>query len=320
VSPIWLSGLVYFRPADETICDRVILEVVAPFVREALKRRLVRSYFFARSSDPCLHVRVRLQLGSSFQGAVKELLKQHLAGFPAHLLGRPDGDGVDAGGTVADSLVWLPYVPDLDRYGGASGVDLVAKAFFRDSADISFTFLQKIQAGGLDRQGIGLATMVTLLAAMNRDTACVRAVSRMVFESNASRDLEIEFDRGFARQSKSLTHQITAFWNASPDGSLPSPVASYARAARTTKIRLERLVSTRQLMSPRGSNFASLGEAIEFLAPSYIHMTSNQLGIPNIAEGFLGYAVWRVFDGPRLKRGRDSEPSVDRTESGVESD
>jgi thiopeptide-type bacteriocin biosynthesis protein len=295
----WLSGHIFFNPDEEGACDRLILDVVEPFLHSGLSHMFFNSYFFIRYAELGPHVRIRVKLKGGSRDAVQILLEECIVrSFPARLLSVPTKDPPqNSQRSSLNSLVWIPYVPEVDRYGGSKGIG-VAEAFFQDSTEVSFGLLHGIVAGKVDRQAAALVSMATLLGALTKDTACAAKAAQSLYEANAPPGIDKEFDRGFAGQTQSLTNQIAAFWNGGSDGLLPSPLDAYAQAGRRVRTRLERLIRSDQLAGPNGSRVRSIGQAIEMLAVSYMHMTNNRLGISNLSEAFLGYSVWQVLKAP----------------------
>ncbi|MEM9492845.1 MAG: thiopeptide-type bacteriocin biosynthesis protein, partial [Myxococcota bacterium] len=111
----WLHSNLYCSPA---IADRVLLETIDPLVRD-LDDPL--SWFFIRYDDPEWHLRVR------FHGppaALREQIEPALCRALEPLLD--------------DGLVWRvqfdTYEREVERYGGAAGIELCEAIFCADSA------------------------------------------------------------------------------------------------------------------------------------------------------------------------------------------
>jgi thiopeptide-type bacteriocin biosynthesis protein len=113
----WLFAKLYTGTAT---ADRVLRDVVAPLVREALAAGHADSWFFIRYGDPEWHVRVRFH------------------GDPAALTGRVL-PALHAGVAplLDDGRLWKlqldTYEREIERYGGPLGIGLVERLFQADS-------------------------------------------------------------------------------------------------------------------------------------------------------------------------------------------
>jgi thiopeptide-type bacteriocin biosynthesis protein len=113
----WLYIKLYTGRATS---DRVLRELVAPLVREALADSLVDGWFFLRYDDPDPHVRVR------FHGAADRLTSRLLPRLHQRLAP-----------LLADGLVGKlqldTYEREVERYGGAAAMAIAERVFQHDS-------------------------------------------------------------------------------------------------------------------------------------------------------------------------------------------
>jgi thiopeptide-type bacteriocin biosynthesis protein len=292
----WVSGHIFLASNDPSTCDQFIIDVVAPLVRESMARGFLGLYFFARNDR---HIRLRMQPTPMSEEALEVLLERYVADrSPRDLLSAPVGPlSRYARRSCRDALVWIPYVRELDLYGGPGGM-AVAEVFFRDSTDFSLRLLERI-GSGLDREAMGLAAMVTILGSMTRDNTRLMCACRMVVERNAPPSLAPVLKRGFARQAEALTQQVSECWAANTGGWLPEPLDACAEAALRARRSLDQLVVARELVGPTGIPLRDIDDAIQTLAPRYVHMACNQLGISVLSEGCLGYAMLQVLGNSR---------------------
>ncbi len=112
----WLTIKLYCGP---TVADRVLDEVVTPWIRRA-REQGAHQWHFLRYADPHWHLRVRLQ------------------GDPALLHGRMLADLRSACAPLLDhGWIWRvqldTYEREVERYGGAHAIELVERAFEADS-------------------------------------------------------------------------------------------------------------------------------------------------------------------------------------------
>lgn len=113
----WLFAKLYTGTAT---ADRVLREVVAPLVREALAAGWADGWFFIRYGDPEWHVRLR------FHGDPAVLAARVLPALHDRLAPLLD-----------DGRLWKlqldTYEREVERYGGPLGIDLVERLFQVDS-------------------------------------------------------------------------------------------------------------------------------------------------------------------------------------------
>ncbi|HXO42160.1 MAG TPA: lantibiotic dehydratase, partial [Thermoanaerobaculia bacterium] len=113
----WLFAKLYTGTAT---ADRVLRDVLAPLVREALAEGWIDGWFFIRYGDPEWHLRVR------FHGEPEALTGRVLPALHA---------GVTP--LLEDGRLWKlqldTYEREMERYGGPFGIGLVERLFQADS-------------------------------------------------------------------------------------------------------------------------------------------------------------------------------------------
>ncbi|HKV72697.1 MAG TPA: thiopeptide-type bacteriocin biosynthesis protein [Gemmatimonadales bacterium] len=302
----WTSGHLFYEANALSVCDRVILDVVKPFVQKANARGLIDSFFFIRYWELGPHVRIRALVRPGSTEALMALLPECVeAGLGVELRGRPMGTlPPGSQGSPQDSLVWIPYIPETERYGGLCGVQVAEKLFWR-SAELSLEVLEGIVGGTLDRNGIALGVMIAMLQVMTRDQSESAGIARyhQVIHSDGTQDGVARFDKSFElafdRQSEVLTETIIRWWTAATEGALDGPLGRYSRAVEEARGELEALAAGNKILYVGGAPVGDLQTTLRMLLPSYMHMTNNRLGLSRIEEAFLGHALWRVLRDPR---------------------
>ncbi|MCX5746857.1 MAG: lantibiotic dehydratase [Proteobacteria bacterium] len=190
----WLYAKIY---CGSTTADRVLTEVIAPVVREAIAAGDVRQWFFLRYRDPEHHVRVRF------------------AGDPAALLGRvlPALERslaplAEAG--VISNLQLDSYVRELERYGGDRGMELVEQIFWRDSeAVLAIVELLEGEAGEIARWQLAVSGIDAMFDTLGlTPTQRVKIVSdgrdMLGREMNAGTPLWAQIGARFVRERADL--------------------------------------------------------------------------------------------------------------------
>lgn len=304
----WLAGhLFYGRHAHPEAADRVLLEVVRPFVRGCLERGWISRYFFIRYGELGPHLRLRLHgEGRVLEEEVGPALEEHVAAtLPAELRGRASGE-LPPGSvpSAVEPLVWIPYLAEVERYGGPEGVRL-AERFFFCSSEAVLECLQRLAPGDrAQRLGITLMAQVTALAAFTRDPAEAASLAcalRDEFSIAARPDgggpeLRRRFDEGFERQAAVLGTRVEAVWEAVGEGAeLPAPMDAYLAGAAALRDGIHALADARRLR-PGGVPVERREDARRALVPSYVHMSNNRMGVSNAEESFLSHIVQRALE------------------------
>jgi thiopeptide-type bacteriocin biosynthesis protein len=116
--------------------DRLLLDGVQPLVEVLQARAWIDRYFFVRYADPASHVRLRVSLGSSAASTeVASIIRDWpfaVTGFDPH---------------ARDAIQEVPYVPELDRYGGVAGI-AIAEDLFALSSRTALRLLQTTRERG----------------------------------------------------------------------------------------------------------------------------------------------------------------------------
>jgi thiopeptide-type bacteriocin biosynthesis protein len=310
----WLSVYLFFNGwiyAPE--CDRVVVDVVEPFVRRCQAQGWIDQHFFIRYSEFGPHVRLRL-LGAPevLGGEVWPALVQHLrAANPEVVVDeRPESPAVpqraDDEPVRVTHVARVEYEPETDRYGGPHAL-LVSERVFEVSSDAAFALTARMTTERSSRLGKGLLSMVILVHVFCGDRERGAALAQM-YSTNYLRSLVREdggrdawldaFDQGFSQQSENLMEYVDAVWEAMDDGdSLSDTLDAYADGMRRHADELRALLQQGRVQVG-GENAAEWTRVSNGIAPSYIHMMNNRLGITLQEESYLGYLITRALGRP----------------------
>ena len=293
----WLSAYLFFQGDIYTeACDRILLEVAAPFVRRCEAQGWITRHFFIRYSERGAHVRLRLHgKVSVLEETVKPALLRHVeAVFPV--------DPAD------DPLVhWAAYEPEVDRYGGPEGVAL-AEDFFWHSSDAALAFIDQLGSGNRPgRLGKGLLAMTVLLHAFLRDRAPAAALTHdygtgylktLITDEDEQARWESAFERGFDRQAEQLINVVHTVWEHLEDGgALPDVLGRYYRDLLAIQTRFAALQQQGRLTGG-GVPLESYAQSVGQIVPSYLHMMNNRLGVRIEEEWYLSYLITRALEQP----------------------
>jgi len=298
----WLSAHISFVGVIHAReCDRLITGFVAPFVAKCTTRRWIDRYFFVRYSEGGPHVRLRLQGERTVvTELVRPALVRRVAGerAAAHrpTLALRSTPGLDA----PVGLKWVPYEPEVERYGGPQGVH-VAERFFHFSSEACINLLREVEPDDRgSKLGKTLLAMIVLLHTFCGDrqsavdfcsqygTSYLRGVAR---EEEQQSMLLDAFGAGYRRQSETLVAYVDEAWERLATGApLSDTLERYARDVREIRSDLGVLAHAGQLVRG-GRVLTSWKRAVFLIVPSYMHMTSNRLGVTLPEESYLAYLI-----------------------------
>lgn len=304
---VWLSAHLYFQgELYSTEGDRVVLAVVKPFVRGCQERNWIERYFFVRYSDPRPHIRLRVYgprtvISETVQPALRRHVLHPSGGAldTAVLTASRSNPSTDGQHPISD-IRWVPYEPEVERYGGADAV-AVAENHFHSSSETCADLLEAIgESDRAVRLGKALLCMVTLAHAFCRDraeaasfisqygTSYLRSLARE--ESQRSRLLGV-FESGYKQQADHLILYVNEAWRRlESTQSLSSALDLYHHQLRDTERRLRFLHEERRLVqySVVTETWQTNGRPI---ANSYLHMMSNRMGVTIPEESYLSYVM-----------------------------
>jgi lantibiotic biosynthesis protein len=254
--------------AGSATADRLLPEAVAPLARRLLEAGAADQWFFLRYQDPHSHLRVRFH-GDA--GAIRAELDPLVAQL------------LDAG--LVHDAVHGTYRREVERYGGAAGIEL-AEAVFHADSEAAVELLARFEPGpaGLDaRWRIGLLGTERLLQDLALDQPARAALSRGMrdaFEHEFQADATTRRAVGARIRTELAALQDLL---AAPAGGghplAPGIAVLDERSARIAPLAAE--LATRRLIAP-----------MEELAVAFAHMWLNRLHrSENRLHEYLTYAL-----------------------------
>lgn len=326
----WLSAHLFYNEPWE----QFLLKAVEPFLQTALKTGIVETYFFIRYWERGPHIRLRLKgETSAIEQVLKPNLLEHFESYiEEHPSVRVDPEYPPA---YPKTLYWLPnntvkffpYEPELNRYGGNTGMDL-AEQQFRLSSDVVFYYIQ-LQANHseyAEQLGIAIRLHVAFAYSLGMDRRTMAAFFNMIFENWLPRAIEVPinqenrdfilqkmnetvglFDESFAQQKETLVafheellkdlseghefeDKIFSRWIA--ENRQLSLSLTKAVEAGMVQERTESYILSEELEKQCTPNEILLWN----IWADYVHMTNNRLGIFNHDEAYLAYLIKQSLD------------------------
>lgn len=287
----WLSLYLDLADADPRTADAVIQELVAPLVAKLDDDEALSGFFFIRYRDPTPHVRLRLRLPPERHQAMTDRVLALASERPEWVAG----------------LRKQVYEPELDRYGGAVGVD-IAEGLFEASSRLVLATLSAISVGGggpdvrFAHGALGVALLVACLLrdhAGDERSAFLRSYEagtvRLRIREAARAQFEAEYSLVAAEQDRLLdTLRGVAMAAATPDR-LPEPLDAAAQSFDGARAALDRAFTSSSIRGPL-SQLATPREALHRLLGSYLHMHLNRLGVAPVQEVLACRIASHVFE------------------------
>lgn len=323
----WLSVYLFFNGwIYDPACDRVVVDVVEPFVRRCQREGWIDQHFFIRYSEFGPHVRLRLYGAPDVLGGeVWPALVEHLRALNPDVVvdERPENPApaqrAEGEPVRVTHAARVAYEPETERYGGPDAL-LVSERQFEVSSDAAFALTAKMTEERSSRLGKGLLSMVVLVHVFCGERERGAAFSQM-YSTNYLRSLVREdggrdawldaFDQGFSQQSETLMEYVDAVWEALDDGDpLSETLDAYAEGLRRDRDALRALLDAGRVQV-MGETTGEWSRAVNGIAPSYVHMMNNRLGITLQEESYLGYLITRALGRPAeaLRAGPPAPPA-----------
>jgi thiopeptide-type bacteriocin biosynthesis protein len=284
----WVYAKLY---AGGATVDRLLSEIVGPVVHQALDSGAADRWFFIRYGDPDWHLRLRLH------GDPARLHREVLPALYA-----------STAPLVADGrlrkLQLDTYEREVERYGGAEGIELAEQIFQADSEAVLaiLEMLEEGDAGADERWRLALRGIDFLLEDFGfgldekrplLDAARIEFAKDLRAVETVKRSLG---DR-FRKEARNLERLLD------PANDEESPLSPGLVLLRSRSARLVPLVAELKVRERAGR----LSQPIQAIAPSYVHMHLNRMlrsGHRNqelVLYDFLG----RLYESRAARAGRN---------------
>jgi thiopeptide-type bacteriocin biosynthesis protein len=318
--PIWLAAYLYYTGPQETF----LTQAVAPFVRTALAHGWARQCFFIRYGERGPHIRLRFQghahlLEQLVKPQITTFFEQHFARHPSQ---RDEPAWVrelpaEEQWLPNNSVQFLVYEPEIDRYGGPQGM-CIAEQQFHASSRAVLALLQDSERWSYDRAlGAAIQLHLTFAAAIGMDwhaavrfytsvaqhwshhPALLRSQPSLQATAQHRDQLWGTFARHFAQQQATLVPYHATLWQALMDDVAFEHdwLNQWRHDMQQVGCALRQAHAQQQLCLPPERPVDPLSTppaAQQQLWPifeSYVHMTNNRLGILNRDEAYLAYLM-----------------------------
>lgn len=302
--------------------EEFLNQAVKPFVEWVLENKLADNYFFIRYWERGPHIRLRFFGDENvLNDTVKPRLIEHFETyFKEHPSDRIEPEWQknlpeDQKLFPNNSIQFITYEPEIERYGGTVAITTGEKQF-QESSNAIFEIIKDYQPWSYDK-ALGAAIQMHLgfawaLGMDKQDTIDFfsivfqswfpRAVHEGLFANNQEMTQEQKmketmdaFSQQFESQQGTLVPYVQDFWDALSEGGEFEEVwfNNWITGMQSVKQELINIQQDNQLVIPRmyHQQESSSEKDLWHIYDSYVHMTNNRLGILNRDEGYLGYLI-----------------------------
>jgi hypothetical protein len=318
--PTWLAAYLYYAEPWEVF----LIKGVQPFVRSVMERNLADQFFFIRYWERGPHIRLRFK--GEKEGLESKVKPQLESYFHSYFKENPSlRDEPEQVEQLPGNLQWfpnnsvqfIPYEPEIERYGGPIGI-LAAEKQFETSSNAVLAIIEESKQWDYDR-ALGAAIQLHLGFAFSmgmdlKETAAFYSHIAALWFSRAYRyeeniaPAELKkrrdtttkaFEDNFSKQKEVLVPYFNTLWKAFT-GNVEfeqewlnqwiTDTAAIRDQLKDAQTRGELVFPSRFTLQP----FEDIPESHQQLwaiLESYVHMTNNRLGILNRDEAFLGYLI-----------------------------
>ena len=321
----WLSTYLYYNEPWEIF----LVEAVEPYIKMVIQTGIAEQYFFIRYWDRGPHIRLRFKGDPKIiETMLRPNIEEYFLGyFDSKPSQRTEPTYPD---TLPDEYKWLPnnsmqfvpYEPEIDRYGGILPTQ-IAELQFQASSDVVLHHLKEIKNDWTYEDALGVAIKLHLSFAhatgMNQSQA--RQFFQFIYYNWLPRSFRFyhnklsqeeyiaqakestaAFEKSFEIQKDTLLPYQEVLWEALNSGEKmeEETLNTWTSTNAYIKLQLDSAQMRNELFErPEEEQYSIANQSV--LDPmkklrwsiygDYFHMTNNRLGIHNKDEGYLAYLM-----------------------------
>ncbi|MEM9720235.1 MAG: thiopeptide-type bacteriocin biosynthesis protein [Bacteroidota bacterium] len=321
----WLAIHLYYNAPWE----RFLIHAVKPFIDTVRNHPQVQGYFFIRYGEMGPHIRLRFKGESDYlinqlKPLAEESFLAYMEAHPSKDLPKTDIPKFSYKEKLFpnNSIQWIKYEPEIDRYGGKKAISL-AESHFQSSSEAVLLNLEAQTDSWSYESAMGVAIQMHLgfSYAVGMSQVEMYFFYTRLFQTwfpstyyyqTENRDTHLEkvketilesFKTSFQHQKAVILPHVQHLWeylHASEAQMEERWFTLWVSQGRKVDRDMKTLISRKDLIIP--SYFLSSMDASGidrpefFVYESFFHMTNNRLGIQNQDEGFLAYVLMESLD------------------------
>lgn len=324
----WLAAYIYYNEPWEEFLTKAI----KPFVESTIASGQTDRFFFIRYWEKGPHIRLRFRGESNvLNEKVKPAIDKHFGNYIQHkpsLRTEPEWlkeQPPEWQWYPNNSIQYIEYEPETERYGGPGGI-IVAEKQFELSSKVILDIIEESDGWDYDRaMGAAIQLHLAFAYALGMDHHEARHFYAQTFkswlprayndfftsqlpeeEANARREATLKaFEITFEKQKDVLIPFHREMWDALEEGSEfeQAWIHQWINGMREVNADLIALQDAGKLITNYPEFYKKETDGIPVrnkerwaIFDSYVHMTNNRLGIRNQDEGYLGYILKRCLE------------------------
>ncbi|SRR5258708_2501357 len=259
---VWSTCCIYYKGFPDKLLNHNIL----PVIQTIFQRKWAKQYFFIRYFDKKgQHIRLRFKgEPEHMKKRIKPLLRKT---FP--------------------SCRFIPYLPELNRYGGKTGM-LLAQELFEASSNVILSFLAENQKPNYEHSlGFSLQLNVSMVHALEMQKKEAIAFFDHTSVHNDPRNYEKN-----AAKDAALFPFLSHLWFELDKHRIFDKYWFTVWLKEVTKFqkKLQEAYEDRKL-NPIDPKQKHQQHPLWYFYESYIHMNNNRLGITTTDESYIAYII-----------------------------
>lgn len=308
----WLAAHLYYGEPWQPL----LVNGIKPLVENILEQGLADNFFFIRYWERGPHIRLRFLTDESRKTVLEPKLvawfREYIAAHPSQRNFPEPAKGPPL--YPNNSIHFIPYQPETERYGGPAGLSVSEKQF-EASSHTTLAVLAGSGEWNYDRAlGSAIQLHLGFAHAVGMDLvesgaffqathASYRATFLAAYAEGERESLTRAFQDMFDQQSDVLVPFCRSLWNGLANGAEFDQVwfDSWLRHMAALYRELQAFDQAGRLSFtwkwPKTAPAGAVSEeqkSLWRLFTSYIHMTNNRLGILNQDEAYLAFLLARV--------------------------
>lgn len=320
----WLAAYIY----QGEPWTQLLTQSVKPLVADVLSKGLADGYFFIRYWERGPHVRLRFRGDvEKMEQELKPVLDAHFeAWFKDHPSERETWEWAknlppEQAWFPNDSLQYIDYEPEYERYGGTGAGIAISEAQFEASSNAILDVMAETPDWGYDRAlGVAIQMHLGFAFAMGMDLKELKAFYNRISQAWLSRaysynddttpeehaarreEARSAFSKTFEQQKEMLEPFCRTLWEAFNEGVefeqewINRWVRDMQAINHQLHSRAAEITFPKPWQSQEDETIPKERRVYWPILESYIHMTNNRLGILNRDEAFLGYLIENTMD------------------------
>lgn len=293
----WLSVHLFY-----TKFDFLLINGIKPFIDDLKRQKKIESYFFIRYWENGPHIRLRLKISLHNKERIKTEINDYFSEFfityPSERSYNP------ANNFPNNSVQYIEYIPEIDRYGGEYAI-LEAEKHFEQSSNAVLELMAEGSWSFNIAQAKVLQLHILFLEAINisqqNKNLMLDRMAKSPWRNRAQKIVgEIDMidnvlERQYNKNKNALKNmflQLKELTN-SENEMINYPILNqFYKDIKKTDQKLNELARSKKIeFTVSDSELQRIN-----LYPSYLHMLNNRMGLKNHDEIYMSFIMVHLYD------------------------